>query len=139
MKRLYSKRHLSHKSLVLSLYIATIFYSLHYALTLYLGSSFLVQFVDISLVGLIYIISAGLTTYVAFELSHFLNSFSNYRVALTAASLEVVTLLFLAAVDTPWLALLLFIIQQILVHVVFVSLSLAEMNLVVFVGYILQS
>jgi Major Facilitator Superfamily len=125
MKRLYSKRHLSHKSLVLSLYIATIFYSLHYALTLYLGSSFLVQFIDISRVGLIFIISAALTTYVAFELSHFLNTFSNYRVALTAATLEIFTLLLLSTVVTPWIAIVLFIIQQILVHVVFVSLSIS--------------
>ena len=125
MKRLYSKRHLSHKSLVLSLYVATIFYSLHYALTLYLGSSFLVQFIDITRVGIIYIVSAGLTTYFAFELSRFLNRFSNYRVALTAGILEVFTLILLSSVSTAWLAIVLFIIQQILVHVVFVSLSIS--------------
>ncbi len=125
MKRLYSKRHLSHKDLVLSLYIATIFYSLHYAIALYLGSSFLSQYIDISLLGLIYIVSAGLTTYIAFELSHFLNTFTNYRVSLTAAVLEVVVLLLLASVSAPWLAILLFVMQQVLVHVLFVSLSIS--------------
>lgn len=125
MKRLYSKRHLSHKRLVLSLYVATIFYSLHYALVLYLGSSFLAQFVNISSVSLIYIVSAAATTFFAFQLSHFLNRFSNYKVALAAGTLELITLILIALTSTPWLAITLFVIQQVLVHIVFVSLNIS--------------
>lgn len=125
MKWLYSKKHLSHKTFVLALYIATIFYSLHYAIALYLGSLFLGQYINESFVGLVFMVIAFLTIYVTFELSHFLNKFSNYKLALTAGILELFVLLGLATISQPVIALLLFVLQQLLVGVVFLSLNIS--------------
>ena len=125
MKRLLRKEHLSHKHLVLALYIATIFYSLHYALVLYLGSSYLAQFIDNRLVGLVFIVSATLTTVVTFQASHLLNIFSNYRVTLFAACGEFVVLLLLAYSNNVNLSIALFILQQILTNTIFVSLNIS--------------
>ncbi|MEN9852582.1 MAG: hypothetical protein RI996_525 [Candidatus Parcubacteria bacterium] len=125
MKWLYSKKHLSHKTLVLALYIATIFYSLHYAIALYLGSLFLGQYINENLVGLVFIVIAFLIMYVTFELSHFLNRFSNYRMALMASGLELCVLVGLAIVTQPIFALILFMLQQLLVSIVFLSLNIS--------------
>ena len=125
MKRFLSKKHLSHKSLVLALYIGTIFYSLHYALVLYLGSSYLAQFIDIKIIGLVFIVSAALTTYVTFQASHLLNRYSNYRVTLFAACAEVLVLILLGHSTSASFSISLFILQQILTNTIFVSLNIS--------------
>lgn len=125
MKWLYAKKHLSHLNLVIALYIATIFYSLHYAVTLYLGAVYLEQYVSTGLVGLVFIVAALFTTYVTFSLSHYLNKYSNYRFMITAALMEVVVLLVMALTKDPIVALVFFIFQQILVNVIFVALNIS--------------
>lgn len=125
MKRYLPKRHLPHQALVFALYVGTIFYSLHYALTLYLGSSFLSQFIDVRLVGLVYIVTAALTIYVTFELSHFFNKYSNYKVTLFATCLEFVVLLLLSFSTSTVFSIFLFILQQILINTIFVSLTIS--------------
>jgi MFS family permease len=125
MKWLYSKKHLSHKTLVLALYIATIFFSLHYAITLYLGSLFLGQYINENFVGLVFVLIAFLTIYVTFELSHFLNKYSNYRMAITAGIVELFVLLGLAFVTNPIIAIILFIIQQLLISIILLSLNIS--------------
>jgi MFS family permease len=125
MKWLYTKSHLPHKTLVLALYIATIFYSLHYAITLYLGSLFLGQYINQNYVGLVFVVVAVLTMYVTFELSHFLNKYSNYRMALTAGIIELFVLLGLSVITHPILAVALFVIQQLLVSVLLLSLNIS--------------
>ncbi len=125
MKWLYSKQHLPHKRLVLALFVASIFYSLHYALTLYLGSLFLGQFIDENLVGLVYLVGALISLYVTFELSHFLNRFTNYKILIWSCVLEIFTLLGLALSHNAPLSISLFIFQGILINTIFFSINIA--------------
>ena len=48
-------------TLILAIYVASIFYSLHYAMTIYLNSTFLEPFLENKLIGYVYMTIAILS------------------------------------------------------------------------------
>ena len=117
-------RTLSKKTFLILVYIASFFYSFHYALPLYIESSFIAQFLSAEkMVGIIFAIAAIFTVILTFLFPRFLRRFGNYRVTLTVMGLESVSLLFLAIFGNPFIVIPLFILHQILVNVIFLSLD----------------
>ena len=111
-------------TLILAIYVASIFYSLHYAMTIYLNSTFLEQFLENKLIGYVYMTIAILSIFVAFKVSHLLNQFKNYKVIISAALLELVCLYALSVSPNFIWAVSFFILQQILVDIIFISLNI---------------
>jgi MFS family permease len=124
MKRILKQKHLSHKKIVTALYIASIFFALHYALVLYLSSSYLSQYFDLSFVGIVYIVAAQCSLFVTFSISRIYRVLSNYKVLLCSTIALFFVLLLLGGYVTPSKVFILFII------IIFTSLniSLAEIT-----------
>ncbi len=115
---------LSQKTLFILVYIASFFYSFHYALPLYIESSFISQFLSTEkMVGAVFSIAAVFTVILTFLFPRFLRRFGNYKITLAIMGLESATLLFLAIFGSPFIVIPLFILHQILVNVIFLSLD----------------
>ena len=105
-------------------YLATFFYSLHYALTLYIESSFLGTFLPTQSVGLLFTVAAIISVLILFNFSSILRRFGNYSVILTAVIFEAAALFVLSDVSDWRLMAAFFIIHQILLNVIFFSLNI---------------
>ncbi|MBI3634198.1 MAG: MFS transporter [Candidatus Yonathbacteria bacterium] len=117
-------RKLSQKTLLILVYVASFFYSFHYALPLYIESSFISQFLSAEkMVGIVFAVAAIFTIILTFLFPRFLRRFGNYKITLAVMGLESVTLLFLAIMGSPFIVIPLFILHQILVSVIFLSLD----------------
>lgn len=105
-------------------YGASFLYSFHYALPLYIESSFIAQFLSREeMIGVVFSIAAVLTTILTFLFPRFLRRFGNYRATLTTIGLEVVTLVALAASSAPVIVIPLFVLHQTLVNIIFLNLD----------------
>jgi MFS family permease len=125
MDKIFNRKKVYHpNTLILAVYVASIFYSLHYAITVYLNSTFLEQFLESKLIGYVYITVAILSIFIAFKVSHLLNRFKNYKVVIWSALLEIGCLYALSVSTSLASAITFFIIQQILVDIIFISLNI---------------
>jgi len=118
----------SKKVLFLLVYLTSFLYSFHYALPLYIQSSFISQFIPTEkAVGLIFSFAAVFTVLYTFLLPRILRRFGNYRSTLAIMLVEIATLLSLAIFSDPSIAPLLtivfFIIFQVTSGAIFLHLD----------------
>lgn len=112
------------KVLFLLVYLASFLYSFHYALPLYIESSFISQFLPTEkAVGLIFSFAAIFTVIYTFLLPRILRRFGNYRSTLFIMGLEIITLLILAVVSSPVLSIIFFIVFLVTSNVIFLNLD----------------
>lgn len=106
-----------------ALYAALILLSLHWAVVLYINSSFLEQFVSSKTVGLLFTISSALTVGFFLVSSRILRRVGNYTLTLTLAASECVILFGMAASDSMYSAVPLFILHQAIVPLILFGLD----------------
>lgn len=106
-----------------AVYLATFFYSIHYAVTLYLESSFMANFVPSQTVGLLFTVAALLTIVTHFNISPILRKVGNYKFILGLVILEVFALFLLATAETRGIIIVAFIAHQTLANLIFLSLT----------------
>jgi MFS family permease len=112
------------RSALLPVYIASLLYSFHYALPLYVDSSFIANAVDTkNAVGVVFAIAAFLTIIATFSLPRILKRFGNYRTTVTAIILEIILLCALAIFLTPTIVIPAFILHQVLLNVLYINLD----------------
>lgn len=126
MKYLFRGQKVYHPhTLVGALYIASIFYSLHYALTIYLQAAYLEKFIQKELFGAVYIVSSLLSIYVSFKASSLLGKYKNYKVTLFASLVQIVALMLMAFTEKAVFALCLFLITQVFTALLYISLNVS--------------
>ncbi len=106
---------------ILIIYTEAFFSAIHYALTLYIESSFLEGFLSDRYVGLFYAVAFFMSIVVAVRMPWLLSRFGNYRVTLALILFEVISLFGLSVVEERVFVLFLFVFHQIML----VSLSIA--------------
>lgn len=112
------------KVLFFLIYLTSLLYSFHYALPLYIESSFISQVIPAAqFVGLIFSFSSLFTVTGTYLLPRFLRRFGNYRTTLAVMGLEVFALLMLAMVSNPIAILIFFVMQRILGDIIFLNLD----------------
>lgn len=117
-------RHPAKKSMLLLIYLASFLYSFHYALPLYVESSFIAQFLSTEeMIGVIFSISAIITVISTFFFPRVLRRFGNYHTTLVIMGLETATLLSLAFFTIPLVVICLFILHQALYSLIFLNLD----------------
>ncbi len=112
------------KILFLLVYLTSFLYSFHYALPIYIESSFIAQYLPTEkAVGLIFSFAAIFTVAYTFFLPRILKRFGNYRATLSIMGIEIFTLLALAIVSAPIPTIILFIIFLVASNVIFLNLD----------------
>ena len=107
----------------LIIYLASFLYALHYALPLYVASTFMGEYVREETVGMIYALGSLISIVLFFNMSRILAAFGNYRVTLLSIVLEVVYLLGLAIIQSPFFLIPIFIFNQIILSVLYLNLN----------------
>lgn len=111
------------KKTLYSVYLATFFYSLHYAITLYLESTYMAHFVPAQTVGLLFTIAALISIVIHFNISPILRRVGNYTFILWLVVFEVFALFTLATSELKELIIVAFIFHQTLINLIFLSLT----------------
>ncbi|MFA5997566.1 MAG: MFS transporter [Candidatus Paceibacterota bacterium] len=116
------------KVLFLLVYLTSFLYSFHYAMPLYIQSSFISQFLPADqAVGLIFSFAALFTVAYTFLLPRILKRFGNYRSTLAIMGVEVLTLISLTIFSTPdkapTITIISFIIFLVATSVIFLNLD----------------
>lgn len=115
----------SHKTMLTSEFTKTLMYAMFYALPLYLGSSYLEQFLDDKWLGLVYGIAGTLGIITAFEASKYLNVLSNYRTTFLSGLLCITASIALSVLQDPVLAISAFIIHLIAINILWLNLNIS--------------
>lgn len=116
--------HTSKKVLFLLVYLTSFLYSFHYALPLYIESSFIVQFLPKEeLVGIVFSVAALFSAIITFLYPRILKRIGNYRATLWTMGLEILTLVALAIIAHPFIVVALFVLHQILVNIIYLNLD----------------
>lgn len=114
----------SKKILFLLVYLTSFLYSFHYALPLYIESSFISKVLPTEqLVGLIFSFAAIFTVISTFLLPRILRRFGNYRATLAVMGGEIFALIMLAFVSNPIAIIVFFIAHRVLGDVIFLNLD----------------
>lgn len=95
-----------------ALYGALILLSLHWAIVVYVNSSFLAQFTTPKNISLLYVLGTFLTIVTFFKASTLLSRFGNVRLLTILTGIEFLALIGMAYAHTAWAAILLFIVHQ---------------------------
>ena len=111
-------------SALTAVYLATFFYAIHYAITLYIESSFLSKFVPTGSVGLIFTSAAIMSIVMLFNLPPLLRRFGNYKLLLTAATIEATSLFLLAVLPIQEAVILFFITHLVFLNIIYFSLTI---------------
>ena len=98
-----------------ALYAALLLLSLHWAVVLYINSSYLEQFVSSQVVSGLYIVGAILTIVAFLYAPPLLTRFGNIRIAVALTILEITALIGMAYLESVYAALILFIVHQAIV------------------------
>lgn len=106
-----------------AVYLATFFYAIHYALTLYVESSFLGKFLPSESIGLMFTTAAFASIVILFNLPPLLRKFGNYNLLIAAAISEAIALLFLAAMPTKEVVIFFFVAHQVFLNIIYFSLT----------------
>lgn len=104
-------------------YLATFFSALHYALTLYVESTYLVQFFPERLLGIFFGLASFASLAAGIYLPQFLARNGNYRAVLIFIGLEMATLFGLAFAPIKEIALPLFLVHQVLLVTIAISIN----------------
>jgi hypothetical protein len=110
-----SRHHFRKKKTFTPVYTAMLLLSLHWALVLYVNSTYLKLFAETSTINSFFIIGSLVTTVSLFFLARALNAFGNYKITVALGILELLTLVGIAYSTIPFLVILLFIIHQAIV------------------------
>lgn len=124
MDRLLSPFHQS--KLLNSLFWANVFVSFHYALVIYINSSFLNNFFTETQVSALYIIGSIVDTVFLLNASKILEKIGSYKFVVYAMCIEFVSTLGLAVSTTPFIVASCF-----LIHLITISLLLFNMDVLV--------
>lgn len=110
--------------MLMLVYLASLLYSLGYALPLYVNSTFLAEVVPTDeLISLVFAGGALLSIFSILALPRILNRFGNYRTTSTVILLEIVALILLAVATNPVLIVLTFMLNQVLLNVAYLNLN----------------
>lgn len=107
-----------------ALYGALLMLSLHWAVVLYINSSFLEQFVSPHTISILYIVGAVCTILAFLYASPLLSRYGNVKLTVILTVLEFVTLIGMAFTTSAPLAVVLFTIHQAVVPLLLFSLDL---------------
>ncbi len=107
-----------------SLYSALLLLSLHWAVVLYINSSYLEQFVETKTIGVLYTVGAVCTIIAFLYASSLLTYFGNVKLTITLTVLEFLALLGMAFVQTPQVAIALFVLHQAIVPLILFNLDI---------------
>lgn len=113
-----------------SFYGILLLFSLHWALVLYINSSFLEQFVSASTVSILYISAAALTIIGFLHASPLLTRFGNIPLMLSCTAIEFTALLAMAFTASPYIAVVAFIIHQTIVPIILFNLDVLMEELI---------
>lgn len=107
----------------LIIYLASFLYALHYALPLYVASTFIGEYVREETVGMIYALGSLVTIILFLNMSRILAAFGNYRITLLSIVLGVISLLGLAIIESPLFLIPIFIFNQIILSILYLNLN----------------
>ncbi|TSC54605.1 MAG: Uncharacterized protein LiPW30_71 [Parcubacteria group bacterium LiPW_30] len=111
-------------SALTAVYLATFFYAIHYALTLYIESSFLSKFLPTESVGLIFTSAAIVSIVMLFNLPPLLRRFGNYKLLLTAATVDAISLLLLSFLPIKEIVIFFFVTHLVFLNIIYFSLTI---------------
>ncbi len=107
-----------------ALYGAMVLLSLHWAIVLYINSSFVGQFVDKTTVGLLYTVSSAVCILCFLFISRVLHKAGNYNLTLVGTLIEFVALIGMAYTDSLRIAIPLFLIHQAIAPLILFNLDI---------------
>ena len=107
-----------------ALYSALVLLSFHWAVVLYINSSYLGQFMSERSVGVLYTFGSLVTIGIFLSVTKLLTRRGNYTLTLVFALLECITLLLMALTHTAWIAMLLFVVHQAVVPLILFHLDI---------------
>lgn len=117
-------QHIAQKTLLTLVYLASLLYSLSYALPLYINSSFLHTFTSTEkTVGLIFTAGAIASILGILVLPRIMRMFGNYRTTLGIVLLEIASLLVLGLAHNPIFVIGTFILNQALLNILYLNLN----------------
>lgn len=120
MPRTFSKR-----TMLILVYVVSFLYSFHYALPLYIDSSFIASFLPAEeAIGIVFSVAAFCSAVITFLYPRILRKWGNYRATVTTMSLEIISLLALAFFSSPLAIIPLFVLHQILVNIIYLNLDI---------------
>jgi MFS family permease len=105
-------------------YSALLLLSLHWAIVVYVNSSYLEQFVSHTAIGALYICSTLLTIIIFLSISPLLTRYGNVRITLWCTAIEFLALVGMAFAASPLTALLLFIVHQAIAPLILFTLDI---------------
>lgn len=108
----------------LVIYLASFLYALHYALPLYVASSFIGDFLNEQAIGLTYAAGSILTIILFVNTPYLLKKFGNYHLTLASIVLEVLSLLGLALFQSPLWIISAFIFNQVILNILYLNLNI---------------
>ncbi|MCD5382306.1 MAG: MFS transporter [Candidatus Pacebacteria bacterium] len=117
------KAHLRRERHFGALYSAMIFLSLHWAIVVYVNSSYLEQYLPEMVIGTLYTISSAITVLIFLFISRVLHKAGNYMLTLVLALLEFGMLLGMAFTQEWRLAIPLFMVHQAIVPLLVFNLD----------------
>ncbi len=107
-----------------ALYAAVVLLSLHWALVLYINSSYLEQFVPASTIGILYTVGSAVTMVAFYIVAKVLGRRGNYYVTLLLALLELKVLATMAFTDNVYIAVAVFLVHQAIVPLILFNLDI---------------
>lgn len=113
-----------------ALYTAITLLSLHWAVVLYINSSFLDQFFGDATIGILYTTGAALTIVAFLVISGLLHKFGNFYTTIGLSVLECTVLLGMAFTTAPLWALIFFVLHQATVPLLLFSLDIYMESLI---------
>lgn len=105
-------------------YTALILFSLHWALVLYVNSSYLAAFLNEQTINILYVVSALCTILVFLHAPRILGRFGNVSFIGAFTLLEILALLGMAYTPSPMIGLLAFVVHQAVVPLILYSLDI---------------
>ncbi len=84
-----------------AIFIASLFFALHYSFVVYINSTFLENFLPKEYIGLLYSIGAIINIFLTLSIPEILRSIGNYRGILIFALLEAILLMFIGISSSP--------------------------------------
>lgn len=113
-----------------AMYVAMLILSLHWAIVLYINSTYLAQFISGEAIGTLYTIGSALTLITFLIIARVLRAVGNYSLTLGLAVAEIVVLLGLAAADSLRVAVPLFVLHQAIVPLLLFNLDVFTEKLI---------
>lgn len=111
-------------------YISLLFFSLHWAVVLYINSSYLEQFFSESTISGLFVIGAILTLFCLFAVPRVLKRLGSVRLISILVLLEGITLIGMGYTHSPSLALIFFIAHQAIAPTILFSLDIIMEGLI---------